>query len=146
MKSLKQLQAAEAKRAKEIRLLEKKLENLRKRKPHNRYPFRCRKCGLAFKHSEVGYKDWEVVVVHQDCMPMGEYDIREDFERQSLACCPKCGHNFGIQVCYPNWIRSTKTYGRWEDRPDFVEPYEKCLDKKIRKVTPEMVKYMKENW
>lgn len=56
MKSLKQLQAAESKRNREIKLLEKKLENLRKRKPHNSYPFRCRKCTLAFKHSEVGYK------------------------------------------------------------------------------------------
>lgn len=143
MKSLKQLQAEEAKRAKEIELLEKKLENLRKRKPHNSYPFRCRKCRLAFKHSEVGYKDWEVVVVKQRCLPMGDYDIKQVVEEQSLACCPKCGHNFGVKVDYSYPIRSTKTYSRWEDKPDFVEPYEKCLDKKIRKVTPEMVKYMK---
>ncbi len=144
MKSLKQLQAEEAKRAKEIKLLEKKLENLRK--PHNTYPFRCRKCGLAFKHSEVGYKDWEVVEVVEKNMPMGDYDIREDFVEKSLACCPKCGHNFGVKVCYPKLIRSTKTYSRWDDdRPDLVEPYSKCINPKIRKVMPEMVRFMKAN-
>ena len=141
MKPLKQVEAAEAKRKKEIKLLEKKLENLRR--THNTYPFRCRKCGLAFKHSEVGYKNWEVVVVKQQCQPMGEYDIRQDVEEQSLACCPKCGHNFGVKVDYSYPIRSTKTYSRWEDKPDFVVPYTKCINKKIRKVTPEMVRYMK---
>ena len=106
--------------------------------------FSCKKCGLAFRDRELGYRDWEVLRTKQHCLPMGDYDIWQVAETQHIACCPKCGKDFGIQVWYSDSLSSTPHYSRWEDKPDFQKEYKKPVDKKIRKVTPEMVKYMSE--
>ena len=64
-------------------------------------------------------------------------EIGKFCEQSSIVC-------RGIQVWYSDFLSSTPHYSRWEDKPDFQRNYKKPVGKKIRKVTPEMVKYMTE--
>lgn len=135
-------------------MLKKNLHVLKKHeeKIHNEWPskFRCKKCGLAFKPNELGYKDWEVRKTKQECQPMGEYDIWQVVYHEHLACCPKCGHDFNVKVDSSEYISSTPRYSRWEDKPELTECYKKCLSKRIKKLDSNMIKYIKNekgnNW
>ena len=46
--------------------------------------FSCKKCGLAFRDRELGYRDWEVLRTKQHCLPMGDYDIWQVAETHIL--------------------------------------------------------------
>lgn len=129
---------------KSIALLEKKLEAEKKKAVtiRTRYPFVCKHCGLAFRHSEVGYKVYESRKEHQTCLPMGEYDIYQYVVREELACCPKCGHNFKARVWYDRVIKQTRTYGRWDEKPDFQRCYTKCISKRIMKMDEDRKKFL----
>ena len=78
-KSLDEINKAEKAAKAELEAAKKKFEAAKKKaeKIQREWPhmFRCKKCGIAFKISELGYKDWEVRRTKQECQPMGEYDI-----------------------------------------------------------------------
>lgn len=144
-KTIKEIAAEEAKLKKEEEKLKKAKAALDKKfSSLGAWKYRCKKCGLAFKPGELGYKDWEVRRTKQECQPMGEYDLWQVVERQHLACCPKCGHDFGVKVSYSDFISSTPRYSRWEEKPELEEDYKKPVSKKIYKVDKDMVKYMDE--
>ena len=69
---------------------------------------------------------------------------RQVVERQHLACCPKCGHDFNVKVWHSDYVDSTPRYSRWEDKPELKEFSKKSLNRKIMKVDPDMVKYIKD--
>lgn len=147
MKKLIKITSAKRKAESEIKKLEKQIEVARER--HNsisrQYPFVCRKCGIAYSIGEIGYKVYHTRREHMECQPMGDYDISQAVYRQELACCPKCGHNFGRNVWPDEWLEGTKTYGRWDDRPraDFKPCGTICIDKKIRKITKAQIAFLK---
>ena len=147
-KSLDEIDKAEKAAKAELEAAQKKFEAAKKKaeKILREWPrmFRCKKCGVAFKISELGYKDWEVRKTERKCQPMGEYDIWQVVERQHLACCPKCGHDFNVKVWYSDYVSSTPRYSRWEDKPELKECYKKSLGRKIMKVDSGMVKYIKD--
>ena len=132
------IKKAEAKLKKQKAALDKKSLKLRE------WRFRCKKCGLAFTSSEIGYKDWEVRRTKMKCQPMGDYDMWQVVETQHLACCPKCGHDFDVKVCHSDFINSTPYYSRWEEKPELKDEYKRLVNKKIHKVDEAMVKYMSE--
>ena len=145
-KKLKEINAAEVVARKAVDTAQKKLEAAKKKQskifaewPRN---FRCEKCGLAFKAKELGYKTYEVLRTDMQCQYGGEYDIRQIKERKYVACCPICGKDFKVEVAPADFLDSTSTYSRWEDKPDFHAPYEKCISKDIKKVNSYMVKYI----
>ena len=146
-KSLDEINKAEKAAKAELEAAKKKFEAAKKKaeKTLHEWPsmFRCKKCGIAFKISELGYKDWKVRRTEQEFQPMGEYDIWQVVERQHLACCPKCGHNFNVKVWHSDYVGSTPRYSRWEDKPELKECYKKRLGGKIMKVDSDMVKYIK---
>lgn len=146
MKKLKDIEAEQNKISSEISELEKQLKKLNEKlgKLANGWKFKCKKCGLAFRPNEIGYRDWEVRRTKMDCQPMGEYDIWQVVEKQHIACCPKCGKDFGVKAYYSDCISSTPRYSRWDDKPEMAECYKKLVDKKIHKVDKTMVKYMKQ--
>lgn len=142
MKPLKQVEAAEAKRKKEIKLLEKKLETLR-RTP-NTNPFRCRKCGIAYKHNEIGFKKYRRRVTKMEYVGVGDYDVHQVEFYEYLGCCPKCGYNFGVKVDYDEHICSTACYDRHQDdKPGFQPEFCKCVSSEIKKVDEHQIRYMK---
>lgn len=147
-KSLDEIGKVEKAAKAELEAVKKKFEAAKKKteKTLREWPrmFRCKKCGIAFKVSELGYKDWEVRRTEQECQPMGEYDMWQEVERQHLACCPKCGHDFNVEVWHSDYIGSTPRYSRWEDKPELKECYKKSLGGKIMKVDSDMVKYIKD--
>ena len=126
---------------KKFEAAKKKIEEIMRKWPRT---FHCKKCRLAFKINELGYRDWEVRRTEQESKPMGEYDIWQVVERQHLACCPKCGHDFNVKVWHSDYVDSTPRYSRWEDKPELKECYKKSLNRKIMKVDPDMVKYIKD--
>ena len=150
MKKLTEITSAKRKAESEIKKLEKHLEAARKKRNaiSRQFPFVCRKCGIAYSIGEVGYKVYRTRCDHMDCQPMGDYDVRQDVYRQELACCPKCGHNFGKKVSPDEWIEETKTYGRWDDRPraDFKPCGTVCIDTKIRKVKKCHIAFLKKEF
>lgn len=144
-KTIKEIAAEEAKLKKEEEKLKKAKAALDKKlKSLGAWKYRCKKCGLAFKPGELGYKDWEVRRTKMKCQPMGDYDIWQVVETQHLACCPKCGHDFGVRVYHSDFINSTPYYSRWEEKPELKDDYKRLVDKKIYKVDKAMVKYMDE--
>ena len=76
------------------------------------------------------------------CQYGGEYDIKQVKERKYSACCPVCGKDFKVEAAPTEYLDSTKTYSRWEDKPDFQQPYSKCMSKKIEKVDAYMIKHI----
>lgn len=149
-KSLDEIDKAEKAAKAELEAAKKKFEAAKKKveKIMREWPrtFHCKKCGRAFKTNELGYKDWEIRKTEQECQPMGEYDIWQVVELQHLACCPKCGHNFAIEVWHSDYIGSTPRYSRWEDKPELKKCYKKSLGGKIMKVDSDMVKYIKDEY
>ena len=147
MKKLKDIKSAEDKADREIDKLEKRLKIARSKRDKigGRYPFRCKKCGLAYSLEEVGYRVFHTRKEEMHCMPMGEYDVRQYVVRQEIACCPKCGHNFKVNVWYDEILHSTRTYGRWDDKPDFKPCGVEFADKKIKKIDKDRVEYFKRN-
>lgn len=113
------------------------------------WKFHCKKCGLAFKTNEIGYKDWKVRRTKQEFQPIGEYDVRQlvewqVVETQHLACCPKCGKDFGEKVYYSDCNDCTPRYLRWEKKPTFAKCYKRCISKKIHKISKQNLEYMKQ--
>ena len=145
-KKLKEINATEAVASKAVDAAQKKLEAAKKKQskifaewPRN---FRCSKCGLAFKVKELGYKTYEVLRTDMQCQYGGEYDIKQIKERKYVACCPICGKNFKAEVAPTDFLDSTNTYSRWEEKPDFRQPYSKCTSRKIHKVDAYMIKHL----
>lgn len=145
-KRLKEIVAAEAAAdkavaaaAKKLLLAKKKLEKISDEWPKN---FRCKKCGLAFKVKELGYKTYEILRHDMNSQYGGDYDIRQVKERKYSACCPICGKDFNVEAAPRDFLGSTATYSRWENKPDFQEPYTKCTSRKIDKVDSYMVKHI----
>ena len=145
-KKLKEIAATEKAAHKEVEVAKKKLALAEKKeaKLWAEWPksFRCKKCGLAFKVNELGYKEYEVLRTDMECQYGGEYDIKQIKEREYSACCPVCGKDFKVEAAPTEYLDSTKTYSRWEDKPDFQQPYSKCISKKIEKVDAYMVKHI----
>ena len=145
-KRLKEIEVEEKNAHKAVDAAKKKLEVAQKKetKLWAEWPksFRCKKCGLAFKVNELGYKKYEVLHTDMDCQYGGEYDIKQVKEHRYSACCPVCGKDFKVEAAHPEHIGSTRTYSRWEDKPDFSAPYEKCISKSIKKVDSYMVKHI----
>lgn len=83
-KSLDEIGKAEKAAKAELEAAKKKFEAAKKKteKTLREWPrmFRYKKCGIAFKVSELGYKDWEVRRTEQECQPMGEYETWDKFE------------------------------------------------------------------
>jgi hypothetical protein len=146
MKDLKKLKLEIAQVERQLKAAKEALSKLysTRKALHAQSRFSCKKCGLAFRDKELGYRDWEVLRTKLRYLPMGDYDTWQVEETQHIACCPKCGKDFGIPVWYSDYSSSTPHYSRWEDKPDFQKEYKKPVDKKIRKVTPKMVKYLSE--
>ena len=145
-KKLKEIVVTEKAAHKEVEAAKKKLA-LAEKKEHKLWAewpksFRCKKCGLAFKVNELGYKEYEVLRTVMKCQYGGEYDIKQVKERKYSACCPVCGKDFKVEAASTVYLGSTKTYSRWEDKPDFQQPYSKCMSKKIEKVDAYMVKHI----
>lgn len=149
-KSLDEINKAEKTAKAELEAAKKKVEAAKKKveKIMRKWPciFHCKKCGLAFEVGELGYREYEVRMTKQECQPMGEYDIWQVVERQRLACCPKCGKDFDVKVGYSEYVDSTPHYSRWKDKPELKECYKKSLGRKIMKVDPSMVKYIKDEY
>lgn len=145
-KSLKDIAVAEAAADKAVAAATKKLLLAKKKleKILNEWPeyFRCKKCGLAFKVKELGYKTYEILRNDMRCQYGGDYDIRQIKERKYSVCCPICGKDFKVEAAPPDFLGSTNTYSRWENKPDFQAPYTKCTSRKIKKVDSYMVKYI----
>jgi len=122
---------------KKLKAAEEKLEVL-----HRRWPFKCSKCKMAFEPEELAYKTWHRIWNNMNCQYGGEYDIRQIEDHRHIACCPSCGHSFNVEVKKPDIMHETRTYSRWEDKPDFQKCCEECISKKPKKLEPGMVKYI----
>ena len=149
-KKLTELRKSEKEISKQLEAIEKKKQAVmsKSRKLSKQWPksFRCNKCGLAFKINELGYKTYEVVKDDMDCQYGGEYDIKQITEQQFITCCPKCGHDFGVQACPSTIIHCTPTYSRWEDKPDFQTPYKKLTSRTIEKVDSRMIRHLNDRF
>ena len=110
------------------------------------YPFRCRKCGLAFRTSEIVYKVHETIRNRHDFQPMGDYDVWQETVHERLGCCPKCGKNFLIPVAEPEIIDITDRYGRYDNRtPNFKPVGSKCISA-IKKLDRSQIKYVNDQF
>ena len=136
----RKLKTAEAEIAKAKKQLAKAED--KRRKLNEKYEFKCRKCGLAFKPEEIAYTKWRTRRTHQECQPMGDYDIWQVESYEFRGCCPKCGRDFGVKVQPDEYISETRRYGRWDDKPDWQPDSCNISDPKKRKVDKCMVKYM----
>lgn len=134
----RQMEREKADSQKRINRIAKNLEKTR-----GGYPFRCKKCGLAFRVSEIGYKLYETIRNRQECQPMGDYDIWQEVSSEKLGCCPKCGFNFKVPVAKSEIVHVTERYGRWDGRrPDFKPVGSKCLSA-IRKLDKYCLQYLR---
>ena len=57
---------------------------------------------------------------------------------------PQCVYDFNVKVWHSDYVDSTPRYSRCEDKPELKECYKKSLNRKIMKVDPDMVKYIKD--
>ena len=138
----KRLKAADSEIAKAEKVLEKARD--KRAKIASAWRFKCRKCGLAFKPGEIAYTKWRARRTHQECQPMGDYDIWQVESYEFRGCCPKCGRDFGVKVQPDEYISETQRYGRWDDKPDWQPDSCNISDPKKRRVDKYMVKYMAE--
>lgn len=106
----------------------------------------CKKCQTIYEPNEVGYKTYKARRTIQNCQYGGEYDIYQTLEYQYLACCPKCGKNFGIEVKMSDTIENTPTYSRYDGKVWNFKPEScVCVDKEIHKLDRYNIKVLKEN-
>ena len=122
-----------------VKIAESKLTALRKKYPTS---FRCSKCKMAYEPKDLAYKIWHRIWNDMNCQYGGEYDIKQIEDNKYLACCPNCGHSFDVEVRSPEILHVSRTYSRWEDKPDFQPCFEKCISKKPLKLKSGMVKYI----
>lgn len=127
MKNLTAIKKVEDAVQREKASLEKRIKELdgRLAKTRKGYDFVCKKCGIALKKSECGYRMWKYGRTEQDCQPMGDYDIWQTVSQEARYCCPKCGHDFGESYGLYDTLAQTRRYGRWEDgRPNLFQGWQ----------------------